>query len=528
MTDLSVLIPARNEMFLKNTIDDLLKNMRGDTEIIAILDGAWADPPIEDNERVTLVYHATAIGQRAATNEAARLARGKYIMKVDAHCAFDEGFDVKLCAAGEELGHDVTQVPRMYNLHVFDWVCQECGQRIYQGPMPVKCIKCDRTTEQVMDVVWQPRWNRCSDFARFDKTMHFQYWGDFKKRPEAQGDICDLMCHVGACWFMEKDRFWELGGTDEEHGSWGQMGVEISCKSWLSGGRQVVNKRTWYSHLFRTQPGFGFPYPQSGRQVEHARQYSRDLWMNNKWDKAVHPFQWLLDKFAPVPDWEVSKGVLYYTDNQLDPTIMKACQEKLLDSINGHRLVTVGLKPMDGFGDNLTLDLERGHLTMFKQILAGLEALDTDIVYFCEHDCIYPPEHFEFTPPDRETYYYNMNTWKTDGTHYLRYDCKQTSGLVAYRDLLLQHYRERVRRVEAEGYNSRMGFEPGSHGRAERVDDYPSDAFQSARPIVDIRHGKNLTPSRWRQDQFRDQRNCRNWQEADEVPGWGKLEEILK
>ena len=31
----------------------------------------------------------------------------------------------------------------------------------------------------------------------------------------------------------------------------------------------------------------------------------------------------------------------------------------------------------------------------------------------------------------------------------------------------------------------------------------------------------NLTPARWSLDQFRDQRNCRGWQEADGVPGWG-------
>ena len=49
MTDLSVLIPARNEMFLKNTIEDILTHAEGDTEIIAVLDGAWADPPLHDH-----------------------------------------------------------------------------------------------------------------------------------------------------------------------------------------------------------------------------------------------------------------------------------------------------------------------------------------------------------------------------------------------------------------------------------------------------------------------------------------------
>ena len=72
MTDLSVIIPARNEIFLRRTIEDLIANIRGDTDIIAVLDGQWADPPIDDNPRVRLIYHSQPIGQRAACNEAVR------------------------------------------------------------------------------------------------------------------------------------------------------------------------------------------------------------------------------------------------------------------------------------------------------------------------------------------------------------------------------------------------------------------------------------------------------------------------
>ena len=49
MTQLSVLIPARNEIFLNQTIENILSNMRGDTQIIAVCDGNWPDPPIKDN-----------------------------------------------------------------------------------------------------------------------------------------------------------------------------------------------------------------------------------------------------------------------------------------------------------------------------------------------------------------------------------------------------------------------------------------------------------------------------------------------
>jgi hypothetical protein len=72
-----------------------------------------------------------------------------------------------------------------------------------------------------------------------------------------------------------------------------------------------------------------------------------------------------------------------------------------------------------------------------------------------------------------------------------------------------------------------MGFEPGTHHRPERVDDLESGTWMSEQPNLDLKHGKNLTPTRWRQDQFRSQRNCRGWREADTVPGWPRLEEVL-
>lgn len=297
MTDLSILIPARNEYFLSRTIQDALEHMEGDTEIIAVLDGEWADPPIADHERVTLVYHSESVGQRAAINEAARMSNAKFIMKTDAHCAFDQGFDVKLMADCEP---DWTVIPRMYNLHAFDWQCRECGQRSYQGPKPKACEECnnDGFTQKI---VWKPRMSRRTDFARFDTDLRFQYWRDYEKRPESNGDIADVMCFVGACFFMHRERYWELDGSDEAHGSWGQQGVEISCKSWLSGGRMVVNKKTWFAHMFRTQAGFTFPYPNPG--IEQARKHSKELWLENNWDRAVHKLNWLIDKFAPVPDW---------------------------------------------------------------------------------------------------------------------------------------------------------------------------------------------------------------------------------
>ena len=102
----------------------------------------------------------------------------------------------------------------------------------------------------------------------------------------------------------KRENYFELNLCDENFGSWGSQGIEVACKTWLSGGRVMVDHRTWYSHMFRTQGGdFGFPYPQSGRQVQNAKHYARDLFFNNKQPKQKYPLSWLVEKFWPVTGW---------------------------------------------------------------------------------------------------------------------------------------------------------------------------------------------------------------------------------
>ena len=220
MTDLSILIPARNEMFLKRTIDDILEHIEGDTEIITVLDGAWADPPIPDHPRVHLVYHSQSIGQRAATNEAARLSQAKYVMKCDAHCSFDQGFDVQMMEAMQD---DWTMVPTMYNLHAFDWVCPSCGFRRYQSPT-APCRDCGAVMER--EILWKAKSNPETTSMRFDRDLHFQYWREYKKRQK--GDLVETMSILGACFMLTRERYWALDICDEKHGSWGQQGTEVA------------------------------------------------------------------------------------------------------------------------------------------------------------------------------------------------------------------------------------------------------------------------------------------------------------
>lgn len=301
MPELSVLIPARHEIWLKRTVKDVLDHATADTEIIVVADGEMPIEPFELHPRVHLVHYPIAIGQRAAVNQAAKLSTADYVMKLDAHCAVAQGFDTELIDTAKTLGRDVTQIPAQYNLYVFDWICQDCGAKRDNCPTPRECWVC-HSPALTQQIVWTNR--RRTEFWRFDASLKFQYWGEFQSRPEGRGEICDAMTSLGACFFMRRDRFFELGGLDESHGSWGQFGVEIALKSWLSGGRHVVNKRTWFSHAFRTQGGdWGFPFPISAAEQEAARVYSRWLWKGNRWAGQVRPLAWMLEHFAPVPDW---------------------------------------------------------------------------------------------------------------------------------------------------------------------------------------------------------------------------------
>jgi hypothetical protein len=553
MYDLSIVIPSRNEVFLSKTIEHILENIEGNTEIIAVLDGCWADPPIKDDKRVTLIHHAESIGQRAASNEAVRLSQAKYIMKIDAHCAVDKGFDVKMMKAMKD---NYTMAPVMRNLHAFDWVCED-GHRRYQGPSG-PCATCQKPTK--MEIMWIAKRNPQSTSYCFDPTPHFQYFTEYRNRAVRDGVLTESMSLQGSCFMLTRDKYLELNICDEEFGSWGSQGIEVAVKTWLSGGRVVINHDTYYAHMFRTQGGdFGFPYHLSGRQVEKAKKIARDIFFENKWEKQVHPLSWLVEKFWPVPGWseedlkklkesgskflnvsmptldlnkempsdaistsEPTKGVIYYTDNQCDEVIAEVSRKQLKKAINGLPLVSVSLKPID-FGTNYVLNAERSVLTMFRQILMALEKSTADIIFHCEHDVLYHPSHFDFTPSRKDMFYYNDNKWKVDASsgQALFYHCAQVSGLCGYRELLLTHYRDMVARVEKEGYNHGWGYEPGTHTKQFEL-------WNSSTPNIDIRHNSNLTRNRWNQEQFRNKNSCLGWTMADEVSGWGVTKGRMK
>ena len=124
-------------------------------------------------------------------------------------------------------------------------------------------------------------------------------------------------------------------------------------------------------------------------------------------------------------------------------------------------IITVTQKPID-FGKNIVLDLERSVLSMYKQILKGLEEADTEYIFQIEHDLLYHPSHFNFTPNGNDYYYFDRNLWRmdVDTGKAVYYQADVPSMMCAKRSLLIEHYKLKVDYISKHGHSSALGFSP--------------------------------------------------------------------
>ena len=304
--ELSIIIPSNREMFLARTIQDALENTSEQTEIIATLDGFWADPPVPDNDRVSLIYVPKPIGMRAASNLAVKLSKAKYIAKVDAHVSFDKDWDIKMLNAFDKVGKNVTMVSIMRNLWAFSWKCSKCGWKKYQGPTPEKCERCGRTHRMRRQMLWRGKERPQSTSFCFDSEPHFNYFREYTKRPEykkalEETGLTETMSLQGSCFMCTREKYWELDLGGEELGNWGNQGIQVACATWLSGGRVLCNHNTWYAHMFRTQgKDFGFPWDAHSRDMQKTKDNVKKLFWEKKHPKQIYPVSWLVEKFWPI------------------------------------------------------------------------------------------------------------------------------------------------------------------------------------------------------------------------------------
>ena len=306
--DLSVVIPARKEQYLQQTIDSILKAARGTIEVIAVLDGYWPNPSIKDDPRVHLIHFPEPRGMRTAINAGAKLAKGEYLMKCDAHCIFADGFDEALKA---DCKPDYTLVPTRYSLDSNKW------ERKINKKYEFEYISSDQ--------------------------LKGKRWPEFAKRVEGK-KLCDLMTSQGSCWFMRWERFWDLGGLDDiNYGSMGREAQEVCLKSWLSGGRYVLDRNTWYAHWSKSRSDPRFAHRD---EKQKSIEFATDLWMNDKWPLAKRKLKWLVKRFAPVPTWDTPGTSLTQYTRTIHPTILDTKGKFIFFGIRKNCLCSIQLETL--------------------------------------------------------------------------------------------------------------------------------------------------------------------------------------
>lgn len=272
MSRVSIIIPSRDERWLKNTVDDLLNKASGDIEIIAVVDGPTTHKLPEERNNVKLIRLSEPMGMRHGINLASSVATGKYLMKLDSHCTMTEGFDELLQKDCED---NWVVISRRGELNP-DWTV---------------------TDHTIADYFYMSSpWTSSKGYFRMCRWITRD-----KQRSEYMLD--ETLTFSGSHWFMPKKHFENIGTMDEDRfGQWSGEPEEIACKTWLSGGKVMLNKNVTHNHLRKEK--IGRPYDVGWDLALKGLQEGTKYWSNDEWPNRIHNFEWLIDRFWPLPTKE--------------------------------------------------------------------------------------------------------------------------------------------------------------------------------------------------------------------------------
>lgn len=266
---ISIIIPSKNEKYLEKTIRGILESATGAIEVLPVLDG-YEPSEIINDPRVHYL-RVNSIGMRAAINTAVAVAKGEYLMKLDAHCLVPKGFDEVL---SEDCKDNWVVIPRRYRLDPENWRVR--------------------------------RENESIDYEHFiyPKKFHPTSLHGFRwdERTRARKDVLidDNQTFQGSCWFMtkkhfERNKFLQIDGYN---GLPQQEAEEIGLTTWLSGGRVVTNKKTWYAHLHKGKE-IGRGYSLDSQKTKDCYAYSYHHWVNERKEGFIK----LIEFFWPISGW---------------------------------------------------------------------------------------------------------------------------------------------------------------------------------------------------------------------------------
>lgn len=282
---LSIITPLHKEPYLKQTLDSLLDNAVGEIEVIPVFDGAKLEEPLRDDPRIKPLFIEHR-GMRGAINAGIAASQGDFIMKIDCHCAVAPGYDQVLT---EDCAPGWLMIPRRWGLDYVNWTINKDG----------------RPPRDYHYLSFPAEHN-----AYYGHTMLGLNWYHHPQEWDAV-EIDNTMSFQGSCYVANKKYFMEhiypLDDRPETYGTFVQECIEIGNKYWLGGGAVKVNKKTWYCHFAKRKrhymAGLFSRIHRRDGQALKSHQWVARHWLGDREPGMVHKFEWLIDKFWPVPGW---------------------------------------------------------------------------------------------------------------------------------------------------------------------------------------------------------------------------------
>lgn len=208
--------------------------------------------------------------------------------------------------------------------------------------------------------------------------------------------------------------------------------------------------------------------------------------------------------------------ILYYTSNREGENFEGRIRENILRHNPGLPIVSISQKPID-FGHNIVVgDVGASGFNMFRQVLLGLEVVNTPFVISAEADCLYPPDYWEWLPPKDNVCYRDNHLYYLPRNR--NYFFEKKEGATHAQVIGTKFYKETLEKL----------FEGAPTWSVEEKN-FPKERHRREDVVRHVERYKTKNPV----VQIKTHRSMRHYTNSEripvyELPYWGKAEDFRK
>jgi hypothetical protein len=217
--------------------------------------------------------------------------------------------------------------------------------------------------------------------------------------------------------------------------------------------------------------------------------------------------------------------IIYLTLNEVPESFAQFQRKVLLDAVGDTPIISVSRKPID-LGMNLLDTNKKSYINIYRQMLRAAKLATTEYVAVAEDDCLYPKEHYELRPHNKDTFLYNQNRWALFTWGVPTYSMRQRKSnctLIAPIQLMIDALEERFAKYPLDtmpqSYVGELGREMVEKGLG--VTPRRSVEVFSEVSVIQINHD-NAT-----EDRQKRHRKSLGQIKAYNIPHWGKASDLI-